>query len=1052
MSEARGERTSIRPSEAPGGLDRLPTKRSRQLSARVITALIGLAGVTWAEILPPGLLQSVLADIGFVGLVVAAALVLLIRSPQTTTRSEHAQDPQVAIWRWTILGLGLAGALIIQIWFQSGTAIARGDVPPPIGTAWVGRIFSTFGWSGGTLGAPTNNQGLLPWATVSWVTDRLGGSGALAQRIWLSLLVAAILMAAGALTRSLRLSPMAGVVVALLYFFNPMTMSQVGFNDVFLTAMVLVAALAAAVISYGNCQIRLWQLGVVFIVAAPFVGYAYNNPPVVGMLALTTGVTPLLAWTRFGRDAARRSFLGVLIGGTLLVGASAFWLIPSWVALASVASGNLSALSAWGFTESRATLTNGLWLNATWGWSFSEYFPYAAAFGRFPLDLVPPLVPLIAFSGLALRHVSSGFGHGTARLRGLLSLGVLGVIFLSTGTRPPGNLLFDPLYHLPHGWLLREPGRFLIVAALGYALLAGLLVDQLHKPMTMRLPAVRRLFGQRGALRLSSSALVAVTIITVALIASFPLWTGATVAGPVQGFPSDHVKIPTYWDATVHYLNSSSSPRGSLLVLPPDDFYQMPYTWYYGNDGFIANALDRHVVEPSPQGYYTVSAELLNATQFEATAILDHNWNEASRILTAIGTPILLVRGDIETDFSGRSIVSPAALAAALVKDPEMELIYHNGRLSLYELRAAYRQAPTNFATVNTSRPDLHNLSLIPRRTVLVTSAPRPGHIALFQLPSSDTWQSGSTSLSTQLTVPVGWNYSVTPVGSGLFEGAKVTIVKTFALREYEVRIQVPLGRSLISDGNFSAGTWGPVGNCNGFQPIKPPEVLRASTIAHVAPGGASALELTASIDSACVGKTLSWHGGAVRLSLWERSLLGAPTRLCVWEEPINRCAALAPLPVGKGWNRYTTAFRPDSGTTKILLFLYADAVSAGKPSSEQYAGVTVRPLSAVPNVVVGTPTMGSTPGRIVTFGTGYSPQWIGPSGAKHVVVDGMRNGWIISSTAATRIVPDYLATSHELLDEALLTAAMALITIALWWTGIKRNYIKVTRSSPDLG
>jgi hypothetical protein len=53
----------------------------------------------------------------------------------------------------------------------------------------------------------------------------------------------------------------------------------------------------------------------------------------------------------------------------------------------------------------------------------------------------------------------------------------LAIIFLSTGTNPPGNTLFDRLYGLPFGWLLREPGRFLVVAALAYAVLVAVEVE-----------------------------------------------------------------------------------------------------------------------------------------------------------------------------------------------------------------------------------------------------------------------------------------------------------------------------------------------------------------------------------------------------------------------------------------------------------------------------------------------------------------------------------------------------------------------------------------------
>jgi hypothetical protein len=1016
------------------------TEWPRPLLFRVLAAGFGVGAVALAELLSRGPLQSVLADIGFVGLLIAAVLLLRSRTPSISASGDLARDPQTTTWRWTIGGLGLVGVLATQSWFHSGTAIARGDVIPPIGTAWIARLFSLFGFGGSNLGATQNNQVQLPFASVDWVTHWFGGSGALAQRIWLSLLVAAILMASGALARSLRLTPIAGVVVAVVYFFNPMTMSQIGFNDVFLTAMVLLPALVAAVISYGDGKTDLWKVCLAFVVAAPFVGYAYSNPPLVGMLALTLFATPLLVWVRFGRDAAERSVWGVLIGGALLVGASVYWLIPSLFTLGSVASGNLSTLSAWGFTEARSTLTNGLWLNTTWGWSYTEYFPFARDFGNFPLDLVFPLIPLIAFVGLSLRTAASELGHRVARLRGFLAVGALGVILLSTGTRPPGNILFDPLYRLPYGWLLREPGRFLTVAALGYAILAGLLVQHFYKPEPIALEPPSECSEKRGV-RLSPSARVAIAIVIVALASSFPLWTGAIVPGSSQGFPSQHVKVPNYWNSVADYLNVASSPRGSLLVLPADDFYQMPYTWYYGNDNFISNLLLRPVIDPSPQGYSYVSTELLSAIHLESTALLNHNWIEAGRVLNAIGTPVVLVRGDIVANFPFRTINSPAKLDTELANDPEMKSIHHDGPLTLYKLKSAYRQVPNDFATVASSTPDLNELTLISKRTLLVTSHPKLGHVALYPLPSVANWRFGSNSLSTSLALPSGWTYSVKSINSHAHSGVRVSTQGATSSGKRVLRVQLPLNQSVISDGNFSTGAWGAVGNCANTVPVKPTDVLSATTIRGVAPGGATALELSASVDSACATKSLTWQHGPVVLRLWERSLAGASPRICVLEQPGYGCAALPSLPTGAGWHQYTAVIDPKSGTTNLTLFLYADAPNSGKSSIEQYARISVQSVSTTPNlVVVATPTTVATSSRIVGFGTGFSSQWVGPSGAEHVLVDGLRNGWITKSGSASPVVPVNNVSSREPLYEVLLALLMALVAAALWVMERKRD------------
>lgn len=995
-------------------------------------ASAGLVLIVIAEFLSPGGLQAALADVGFVGLVVAAVCLFVGRS-STAIPEEKQSTSYTRSWRWTITGLGVAGALLTQTWFQSGTAIAGGDISPPVGTAWISRIFSTFTWSGADLGSPAHNEGQLPWSSVSWVIHALGGSGALAQRIWFSLAIAAILMAAGALARSLQFAPLAGAVVALLYFYNPMTLSQIDDNAVYLVAMALVPALAAVVVSYGTNRIRLWQVGLSFIIAAPFVGYIYANPPLVGMLALTTALAPLLGSIRFGREVGRRSLHGALVGGLLVAGASAYWIIPSRTALSGIASGQLSAISAWAFTESRSTLTNGLWLNTSWGWAFPQYFPYAQDFSRFPFDIIPACVPLIALSVLTLRNSLHAVTTRLTRLAGALALGALGVVFLSTGTRSPGNILFDPLYRLPYGWLLREPGRFLIISALGYALLAGILTMRGEKSLILHGTRDAKT-AQPRSFRIPSSFLIALIAVAVALASSFPLWIGTVIPGPRDGFPSAHVTIPHYWISTADYLNSSSSPRGPLLVLPADDFYQMPYTWYYGNDGFITDLLQRHVVVPSGGGYNTVSGELLKAVKLEDTSLLQDEWKEAGRLLVAAGTKIILVRGDIKSKFPNRTITSPSALASRLSVDPEMRLIFNNGPLSLYELRSAYDQRATMYATSRSSSPNLKDLALLPRRTALVSSKPEPGHVALFRVPPISKWNQTASTLSTNVAIPKGRRYTLASLKPGGATGATVAIKKSSMPNQLTATIRLS-GTTTQPAGNFAANSWGTVGNCDAATPVVSPNFIRAKTIAHGAPGGGPSLQLLATIDSACISKSVAWHGGSLLLSLQERTYLGANARLCVWEEPIDRCANIASLPVSQAWQRFTSAIRPDPGTKSLTLFLYADGSGTDLTSVEGYADIKIEKLASDPHLVlVGTPTNSPVVNQTLrAFPTGYSKQWTA-SPLTHVRVDGLRNGWLLPPAATTSFTPNDTATARELPEELLLALAAFVAAGALVW------------------
>src|ERR1035437_5725351 len=990
-----------------------PNAPEPRRSYRPVIAAFGLACVVVAELLPESSPQGLFAAIGFFALLVAAILMLVPkwdRHPATALEVSQVEPHYPgATWRWTLAGLGVFGLVVAQTWFRSGTVIAGGDIAPPIGTAWIGRIFNTYGWSGNNLGGPQANQGQLPFGVVDELIHLAGGSGALAQRIWLSLLIAGIIVAAATLARSLSMSPLAGVVVGIFFFFNPMTLSQVGIADAYLTAMVLVAALPALVISYGRGTLKRWKLNLGFVVAAPFVGFVYSNPPSVGMLVLTVLATPLLVWVRFGRDTAVRAWWGLLLAGTLMAGASAYWLIPDLLASSSIASGTLSSVSAWAFTESRSTLANGFWLNTTWGWNFHEFYPYAHLFRQFPIALVRPLIPALALFGLTLRSPGKDQRvlSRSPRLAGLLSVFVLGLILLSNGTRAPGSLIFDPLYHLPYGWLLREPGRFLVFVALGYALLIGLLVDRVSS--RVRTPSNPTPSGGPNTVvttRASWSRWLTVSVVAIALVSAFPLWTGSVVPGARDGFPSTHVIVPSSWTATADYLNSSKAPRGSLLVLPPDDFYQMPYTWYYGNDGFIPNLLDRHVLVPSGQGYDNVSSELLQDVQLEASALTSHNWTEASRILTAIGTPILLVRGDIEATFPKRDIVSPAALSAALTNDPDMHLVHRIGPLSLYELNSQYRLAPTDYATTDASTPDLNLLAVLPQRTALISSPPQAGHAVIVPLPPLRNCQVQQNGLTSRVDLPNGWTFTLAALtGAAGVSGASVptaTISRPSASHQAAILFRT-FGSSLISNGTFQSGGWGNVGNCNNAVPLNAPEAIGGGVVAVQGLGmtATNVVQLHASADVACESTALDWHGGNFSIRYSSRSLSGQPPRLCVWEEPIGRCAQLsststASTSQGSAWITHSSIVIPDTGTQTISVFVYADSPRGGGQTITQYANIVVRSVPAISGaVLIGSPETTAQPLHLTVGIEGYSSSWSSAPGTTHVIVDGLRNGWL---------------------------------------------------------
>ena len=1009
-------------------------KRSTRVMMRQVLALIGVFGAAISVAIPAGSIQNIISLTAFIILGLTALTLLLHRAATSPAIARnHIQSTSTSrSWYWIIGGIGVVSGLAIQTWFRSGTALAGGDLAPPLGTAWIGKLFTSIGWTGSSVGVPMNNEVQLPWAAVSWLTHEAGGSGALAQRIWYTILVAAIAMGAVILARALSFPRVSAAVVGIAYLFNPMTLSLVGINPVFLTAMALVPLLSAAVVSYGTGRIRLWVLATAFIIAAPFVGFAYENPPLVLMIIGTTVLTPLLVTARYGHIAGLRSLIGVVVAGLSLVAASSYWIVPSLSTLSGVSTTGAN-LSSWMWTETRSTLANGFWLNTTWGWAFPTYFPYASAFSTFPLNGVVALLPIIAFGGLLLyRRIDVSQLHRSDRLNALLALGTLGIILLATGTRLPGRLVFYPLYHLPYGWLLKEPGRFLIVASLGYALMSGHTLTALQRKFYAWHHVTTR--AQRA---LPFAALVMVVTFT-ALFSSYPFWTGSINQGPHSGFPSTHVTIPRYWTATVNFLNSKLAPGGALLVLPPDDFYQMPYTWYYGNDGFIVNALKRNVLVPSGQGYYSPSGEIITAVNLEAQLLLQHNWSLAARVQSTLGTPLIMVRGDVIAHFTGRPTVPPVQLYQALKIDPLETLLWHDGPLTVFHVAHIYRHIPSNFVTIDTATPNLRMLNFLPRYTSLITASPQHGHRAYFHLSPSATLTLNNGTLSAITSLPTAWRYRFVNHNGAPLVNTSISAVTTSLSPTRKMSFSAPVSSLISTSPNVLGKSWSPVNNCDGTTNVSPPSFIR-KTISASKTSKYPVITLSANTGIACtVDKLREIHHTFV-LDFAYRSQRGLPARVCVWEEPSNHCLSTPQLQSSRNWKRFESLITPARGTTGILLFLYADSGPNRATTTTQYSNMRALELDPL---VEGIPNT-STKTRLKLSDTSFSTDWYLGTPSIHVIVNGMTNGWLIPIHSHDTFAPRNTATMNDTRNALLLTSAILLLLIACsvllamrknWW------------------
>ena len=1034
--------------------------------------------------------STILVDAAFVALL-AATLIGGVEGRPTAAerrsqlRAEADQGARGARSGPSRIGLamvGLVSAIAVQSWFVSGRLIAGGDKTPMVGTAWLGRLFAPWAWSGSDLGGPAANETKLPLAAVYWLVRALHGSPARAEDIWYTALFAGAAMACYLLLRALRVGTAGSIFGALAYVFNAHVLT-IGTNPVFLAAMVLLPGLPAAVLMTASGRWRV-RTGILLLGAsAPFLGYVSLNPPLILMILGLLGTAPLLVGWLDGRADARRALRTLALGVPLLVLASLYWLIPTVLQLKIDATSALASTSSWTWTEGRATLANGFWLNNGWAWKYPSYYPYAGGYSEVPFLILKFLLPTAAFGYLALARFPAiaGVMGRRGRLGIAASATALFFVLLSTGTRFPGAALFDRLYRLPLGWLLREPGRFLILGGLAYAVLFALTVQFAGERLNSVPSRVRRWSSlrQRPGLRLA-----AVSVASLAVLApGYPLLTGAIAPTHRPGLPSTHVSMPAYWTAMASYLNGPAPP-GNLLVLPADDYYQMPYTWgYYGADGFITNLIVRNVVDPHAQGYRAAQPELLRAVRLVQRGLLAHDWRSVRRTLAAIGTPLLLVRGDVNAARPGRHIISPAALDMALREDKSMRLIHRAGKLLLFALRANRSPAAsaTSYATVNSSAPDLRDLGLFPFGTALISSPMQSALPAVLQVPQVSKWRLGQARLEAFLAEPPGRRYRIRFLSATSSVKGPVTLPSKSPRgrrRRIESRAAGPaqkqparlvarvrhrdgqrveefsykLGGSLLSDGGFGSGGWGPVGNCAAFAGTAATARLAARVFPGQGPRGLPALALSANEDSACEARQVSWRSGSIFVSLWVRNLSGAAPRMCLWEKPISKCNLMPPVPRNlppSHWYHYQAIVRPDPGTRFLSLFLYADGYRLGVRTVNEYSDVVVRrsPVLLQPVIVATRRSQERPARRLFASGGSFSSDWIGPSGAQQVEVDGLRNGWLVRRT--TNVPTRYAPASWYVLSRlGSLLAAGVLLTLAL--SLLLRGRVRRVATAPE--
>ena len=643
---------------------------------------------------------------------------------------------------------------VTQSWFRIGRINAGGDVFPFVGNSWIGRSLDTISWGGSDFSSVAANSVQLPLGVFYSVLHFLGCSDSFSQRILISSLVGFVVLSMMLLGKSLEFPIEATIVMSLFYFYNPQTLSHQFYSYSALVTLAVIPFSVFIVSQYGKGLWTLSRLVIYSIILAPLIGTTMVNPPLFITVMVIYILSPIITILRFGTQVRRKSLVGFVVSFTAALAASSYWIIPQYVTLKTLTTASsFSPLNTWLWQESRYSLKNSFWLNTIWGWNDTSYYPFSPYFSKFPLAIVVFLIPFTCFVTFGIKSRKSNLDRNIVKFRSAVGLISLLLILLSVGTLFPGNLIFNVLYKLPFGWLMQPPDRFLVPASFFLSVLIGLLLFQLQN-MTITPLDRFSLFVKRNGFRV-----IALMICSLSLLSAFPLVIGSNILGQQDKFPSQHVSFPKYWYKTANYLNSDKVGSGSILMLPTDNFYQIPYNWYYGADVFESQLFNRTVLNPVPQTWVKTSKKLYRSSQLVTSSLLSRDWDMAGKVLNQIGSPFVMIRRDVISQ-GDSGIADPITVSLRLAEDPEMNLVYESGSLTVYKLKDEFMPSAIDFVTINSKSISSFDLSLISKNSLLVSGPPIAGHTYLYQF-NSHPWPTVNGIETYKVLLSNAWSYSL---------------------------------------------------------------------------------------------------------------------------------------------------------------------------------------------------------------------------------------------------------------------------------------------------
>ncbi|GAA2487741.1 hypothetical protein [Winogradskya humida] len=903
-------------------------------------------------------------------------------------------------------------ALIVSRWFRTGTFIAAGDMGAFIRRGWAPEV--NWAWNHQTTGAGSAGYTMVRAFEfiLIWCCRTVGLTEYSAQ--WLfyiciyGLVGFGVAYLAGAFVKNEFAIVAAGAFGLLNGFFltrlpNPLNVISVG-------SVALITAIAMRV-----AQGRRIPTPIAGFALMPTSFLSFNPPMLVVAYAWAVGGTPLLAALVLGRQSAWRLLKWFAFASPWALLLNAYWLVP--LAQSFTGGGGAAANATftdptnWSWSQVNNLPPNILTMVANWAWFRPQYLPFASDLDRPWWIWIRYLLPALVFLAPIL---------APRRLRrvafGLIFL-ILIFVFLAKGLRPPVNKINLWLYiHAPGFWLFREPmsklGQ-LLISFFGVMLAIGVegMAQRLRTWPLTRVPGWMQRIGYAGT---------AVPLLLV-LAYPYPLYTGGVMPDERPTQPSTHVRVAQeWWDMAAH-IDADDRP-GKVLVLPLDDYYQMPTTWgFFGVDS-IANLLIEHpVVQPKPDGYFGDSAGFSADVHAVETALLAGDLEPVPKLLDAIGVSRVIIRHDLLRGLPNRYFADDRILSDAMAKVPGSKLDI-DGTLDLWEFNGGISQtvrtydrvldAPARAAasaaaigTVDTrtamaARVDTSVAATSPQvdRTAVVTP-----DVVHWPVPAVDKGSPTATVEMAAGTYTVGQRARAAAVLDPHVDTARnrlilrdPTVVKVdgkAVSSRPDLVVPMPAGRDILAirSGTRTVSLDAPAGLSTPAIQVgsatkltlfaaakKPADVTGYSDVFdcnNYEPRPWAMLGLTQKITSGTVRLSALDHaactrvvinkatsGKVFRIRLQYRHVTGARPQICLWQAGAAGCELASRPVLDDKWTWYERVVTMDGLADELQVILHADVGERLKPKTvAEYRNLRIDALEPVVTKTIWPPEIPST-------------------------------------------------------------------------------------------